>query len=118
MILIKLDQHVKEMMTMAGTKFQNLLWFRFLIIMQNVNMANNGKRNSRLNPNRYLGNGNVVAIEQSWRRVFIKNILIKCMKTCVCHQTMSMYYGQAAQKGELLNMELLIADSDVATVVQ
>ena len=47
---------------------------------------------------------------------FIKNILIKCMKTCVCHQTMSVYCGQAAQKEELLNMELLIADSDVATI--
>ena len=41
-----------------------------------------------------------------------------CMKTCVCHQTMSVYCGQAAQKEELLNMELLIVNSDVATVVQ
>ena len=85
--------------------------------MQNVNMVANGKRNRRLNPNRHLRNG-AVATKQSWRRVFIKNILIKCMKTCVCHQTMSVYCGQAAQKEELLNMELLIADSDVATVVQ
>ena len=45
---------------------------------------------------------------------FSKNILIKCMKTCVCHQTMNVYCGQAAQKEELLNMGLLIADSDVA----
>ena len=48
----------------------------------------------------------------------MKNILIKCMKTCVCHQTMSVYCGQAAQKEELLNIELLMANSDVATVVQ
>ena len=40
------------------------------------------------------------------------------MKTCFCHQTMSVCYGQAAQKENLLNTELLIADSDVATVVQ
>ena len=87
--------------------------------MQNVNMVANGKRNSMLNPNRYHGNGNAVAIEQSWRRFFfIKKILIKCMKTCVCHQTMSVYCGQAAQKEEFLNMELLFANSDVATVVQ
>ena len=118
MILTKLDQHVSEMMTTAGKKFHIFLWFRFLIIMQNVNMVANGKRNSRLNPNRHLHNGNAVATKQSWRRVFIKNILIKCMKTCVCHQTMSVYCVSAAQKEELLNMELLIADSDVATVVQ
>ena len=31
---------------------------------------------------------------------------------------MSVCYGQAAQKENLLNTELLIADSDVATVVQ
>ena len=31
---------------------------------------------------------------------------------------MSVYCGQAAQKEELLNIELLIANSDVATVVQ
>ena len=40
------------------------------------------------------------------------------MKTCVRNQTMSVCYGQAAQKENLLNTELLIADSDVATVVQ
>ena len=40
------------------------------------------------------------------------------MKTCVCHQTTSVYCGKTAQKEELLNMELLIADSDVATVEQ
>ena len=118
MILTKLDQHVNEMMRTAGKKFHNFGWFRFLIIMQNINMGTNGKRNSRLIPNRYPGNGNAVAIEQLWRREFIKNVLIKCMKTCVCHQTMSVYCGQASQKEELLNMELLIADSDVATVVQ
>ena len=50
MILTKLDQHVKEMMITAGKKFHNLLWSRFLIIVQNVNMVTNGKRNSRLNP--------------------------------------------------------------------
>ena len=50
MILIKLDQHVNEMMTTAGQKFQNFLWSRFLIIVKNFNMVTNGKRNSRLNP--------------------------------------------------------------------
>ena len=50
MILTKLDQHVSEMMTTAGKKFLNFWWFCFLIIMQNVNMAANGKRNRRLNP--------------------------------------------------------------------
>ena len=49
----KLDQHVNEMMTTAGKKFQNFLWSRFLIIVQNVNMVVNGKCNSRLNPNTY-----------------------------------------------------------------
>ena len=49
MIFTKLDQHVNEMMT-SGKKFKNFLWSRFLIIVQNVNMATNGKRNSRLNP--------------------------------------------------------------------
>ena len=106
------------MMMTAGKKFQNFLWSSFLIIMRNVNMAASGKRNNRLNPNRHHGNGNAVAIEQSWRRRFTKTIVLKCMKTCVCHQTMSVYCGQAAQKEELLNMELLIANSDVATVVQ
>ena len=46
---------------------------------------------------------------------FIKNIQIKCMKMRVCHQKMSVYCGQATQKEEFLNMELLIADSDVAS---
>ena len=50
MILTKLDQYVNEMMTMAVKKFKNLRRSRFLIIMQNVNMVANGKRNSRLNP--------------------------------------------------------------------
>ena len=50
MIFTKLDQHVDEMMTILGKKFQNLLWSRFLIIVQNVNMVTNGKRNSKLNP--------------------------------------------------------------------
>ena len=40
------------------------------------------------------------------------------MKTCVCHQSMSVCYGQAAKKETLLNTELLIADSGVATAVQ
>ena len=44
---------------MAGKKFLNFRWSRFLIIVQNVNMVTNGKRNSRLNPNRHPGNGNV-----------------------------------------------------------
>ena len=48
--MTKLDQHVNEMMTTAGKKFQIFLWSRFLIIMQNVNMVANGKRNNRLNP--------------------------------------------------------------------
>ena len=82
-------------------------------------MVANGKRNSRLNPNRYPGNGNAVAIEQSWRRFFFikHNIRIKCIKMCAPHQIMSMYCGHAAQKKELLSMELLIARSDVVTVV-
>ena len=50
MILTKLDHHVIEMKTTAGKKFQNFVWSRFLIIVQNVNMVTNGKRNSRLNP--------------------------------------------------------------------
>ena len=50
MILTKLHQQVNEMMTTAGKKFENFLWSRFLIIVQNVNMVTNGKRNSRLNP--------------------------------------------------------------------
>ena len=86
--------------------------------MQNVNMATNGKSNSRLNTNKYPDKGNAVATDQSWRRVFIKTIVTKCMKTCVCHQTVSACYGQAAQKENILNTELLIAISDVATVVQ
>ena len=52
-------------------------------------------------------NGNAVAIEHE-----------KCMKTCVCHQSMSVCYGQAAKKETLLNTELLIADSGVSTAVQ
>ena len=64
-------------------------------------MASNGKCNCILNkcPNK----GNAVAIEQSWRRRFTKTIVLKCMKTCVCHQTMSVCYGQAAQKETFLN---------------
>ena len=38
---------------------------------------------------------------------FIKNILIKCMKTCVCHQTMSVYCGQAGQKGRIVKDGLI-----------
>ena len=48
--LTKFDQHVNEMMATAGKKFQNLLWSRFLIIVQNVNIVAYGKRNRRLNP--------------------------------------------------------------------
>ena len=66
----------------------------------------------------YHDNINALAIEQSWRKVFAKNIVIKCMKTCVCHQSMSVCYGQAAKKETLLNTELLIADSGVSTAVQ
>ena len=50
MRLTKLDQRVNEMMTTAGKKFKNFLWSHFLIIIQNVNMVADGKRNSRLNP--------------------------------------------------------------------
>ena len=64
MILTKLDQHVNEMMTTAGKKFQNFLWSRFLIIVQNVNMVTNGKRNSRLNP---LGSPRSVQNRSQWR---------------------------------------------------
>ena len=45
MILTKLDQHVNEMMKTAGKKFQDFLYSRFLIIVQNVNMVTIGKRN-------------------------------------------------------------------------
>ena len=48
--LTKLDQHINEMMATTGKKFQDFLWSRFLIIVQNVNMVANGKRNTRLNP--------------------------------------------------------------------
>ena len=34
-------QHINEMMAVAVKKFLNLLWSRFLIIRQNVNMATN-----------------------------------------------------------------------------
>ena len=54
MILTKLDQHVNEMMTTAEKKFRNFLWSRFLIIVHNVNMVGNGKRNRRLNPDTLL----------------------------------------------------------------
>ena len=36
MILIKLNQHVNEMITTAGKKFKDLLLSYFLIIVQNV----------------------------------------------------------------------------------
>ena len=48
--LTKLNQHVNEMMATAGKKFQNFLWSRFLIIVQNVNMVVKRNCNSRLNP--------------------------------------------------------------------
>ena len=38
------------------------------------------------------------------------------MKTDACHQAMSVYKGQAAQKEELLNMDLLTGNSGVTTV--
>ena len=38
------------MTTTAGKKFQNMLWSRFLVIVQNVNEVTNGKRSSRMNP--------------------------------------------------------------------
>ena len=41
MILIKVGEHVNEMMAVAVKKFQNFLWSGFLIIRQNVNMATN-----------------------------------------------------------------------------
>ena len=56
MILTKLDQHVNEMMTTTGKKFQNFLWSRFLIIVQTVNMVTNGKCNCRLIPVAYMVN--------------------------------------------------------------
>ena len=48
--LTKLDQHVNEMMATASKKFKKNLWSCFLIIVQNVYMVANGKRNWRLNP--------------------------------------------------------------------
>ena len=50
MIFTTLNQHVNEMMTTASKKFKNFWLSRFLIIMQNVNIVTNGKRNSRLDP--------------------------------------------------------------------
>ena len=64
--LTKLDQHVSEMMTTAGKKFQNFGWFRFLISMQNVNMVANGKRNSRLNPGVYA-RGSKISHAGKWK---------------------------------------------------
>ena len=66
--------------------------------------------------NRYFSNGNTVAIDHTRRRFFIKNIVVKCMKTDACHQAMSVYKEQAAQKEELLNMDLLTGNSGVTTV--
>ena len=40
------------------------------------------------------------------------------MKTDACHQAMSVYKGQAAQKEELLNMDLLTGNSGVTTVMR
>ena len=50
MILIKLGQHINEMMAVAVKKFQNFQWPRFLIIRQNVNMATNAILNCGLTP--------------------------------------------------------------------
>ena len=50
MTLTKRDQHVNEMMPTADKEFNKFGWSRFLIIVQNVNMVTNGKRNSKLNP--------------------------------------------------------------------
>ena len=47
-----------------------------------------------------------------------KNIVVKCMKTDACHQAMSVYKGQAAQKEELLDMDLLTDNSGVTTVIR
>ena len=49
MVLTNIDQHVNEMMTTARKKLHNFLYSRFLIIVQNVDMVTNEKRNSRLN---------------------------------------------------------------------
>ena len=46
MTLTKRDQHVNEMPT-ADKEFKKCGWSRFLIIVQNVNMVTNGKRNSK-----------------------------------------------------------------------
>ena len=48
--MIKLGQHVNDMMAVAVKKNQNLLWSSFLIIRQNVNMATNAILNSGLTP--------------------------------------------------------------------
>ena len=50
MTLTKRDQHVNEMMPTADKEYQKFGQSRFLIIVQNVNMFTNGKRNIRLNP--------------------------------------------------------------------
>ena len=50
MILSKLVQHINELMITAGKKFKNFRSSRFLIIVQNVSMVTNWKRNSRLKP--------------------------------------------------------------------
>ena len=41
MILIKVGEHVYEMMAVGAHFFHNFLWSGFLIIRQNVNMATN-----------------------------------------------------------------------------
>ena len=39
MVLIKFGQYINEMMAVAVDNFKNFCWSRFLIIIQNVNMA-------------------------------------------------------------------------------
>ena len=50
MILIKVGEHVNEMMAVAAYLFQKFLWSGFLIIRQNVNMATNAIPNCGLTP--------------------------------------------------------------------
>ena len=101
MILTKLDQHVNEMMTMAGKKFQNFWWSCFLIIVQNVNMITNGNRNSRLNPYR-RGEHDILpeSIEQiRWRNsVSLMYILLKQMSPNLQNQKKKTHYYESPCK--------------------
>ena len=42
-LVTKLDRSARKIMTAASAKFKNFLWSRFLIILQNGNMTNEGK---------------------------------------------------------------------------